>query len=479
MQRTRPRGTGTACHRNASGSGPAGRRARRAANAPGRRRAGTHPPGAGTRRPGVGRAEARPAGARTRGSRKRARRLQELKQEPGAAQARRQNAPGTQAPRHARRSAPRQPNSRRPQPDPAPPPSAAQPEPKRTADTTRARPEPPSPRPHSQPDPAPRPAPRAQRQARQPTARPDPPARPAERKPTPQPDPGTAPGSSAARGHTCARRRTGTRARRAAKARPPSARRSPRNAGSPLFRRLPRTGRPARNAPAKTPTQPKTGPAKRPSRAQVAARPRRHPTRRPASPSRACGKGRAGAVTGARRSLRRRPSWWPPGGWYSIGRRSHSSHAATHSPKLTRAQITAATRNQAAAWVAQQVEPQRSVSCDPVDVPGAHGTRGSRARPARAGAAGARLPWLPGRRRDRGHPEPVRQPSQFRLRARSDRELRLREGADRRPDDRTRAELPHSGRSSRADQQQRKTDGDRALEQPGEHRDFDTGPASS
>ncbi len=41
------------------------------------------------------------------------------------------------------------------------------------------------------------------------------------------------------------------------------------------------------------------------------------------------------------------------------------AHAATHAPKLTAAQITKATRSQAAAWVAQQISSSAKVSCDP------------------------------------------------------------------------------------------------------------------
>jgi hypothetical protein len=42
------------------------------------------------------------------------------------------------------------------------------------------------------------------------------------------------------------------------------------------------------------------------------------------------------------------------------------AHAAVHPPRLSAAQITKATRNQAAAWVAQQVSSSALVSCDPL-----------------------------------------------------------------------------------------------------------------
>jgi hypothetical protein len=43
-----------------------------------------------------------------------------------------------------------------------------------------------------------------------------------------------------------------------------------------------------------------------------------------------------------------------------------SGHAATHAPKLSAAQITMATRDEAAAWVARQISSSATVSCDPV-----------------------------------------------------------------------------------------------------------------
>jgi len=53
-------------------------------------------------------------------------------------------------------------------------------------------------------------------------------------------------------------------------------------------------------------------------------------------------------------------------GWLVFDRSPHHpSSAATHGPKLTRAQMTTRTRNQAAAWVAQQVNSGVQVSCDP------------------------------------------------------------------------------------------------------------------
>ena len=53
-------------------------------------------------------------------------------------------------------------------------------------------------------------------------------------------------------------------------------------------------------------------------------------------------------------------------GWLALDRSPHHpAPAATHGPKLTRAQLTTATRNQAAAWVAQQVNSSVQVSCDP------------------------------------------------------------------------------------------------------------------
>jgi hypothetical protein len=53
-------------------------------------------------------------------------------------------------------------------------------------------------------------------------------------------------------------------------------------------------------------------------------------------------------------------------GWLVFDRSPHHpAHVATHGPKLTPAQLTTATRNQAAAWVAQQVNSSVQVSCDP------------------------------------------------------------------------------------------------------------------
>jgi hypothetical protein len=54
-------------------------------------------------------------------------------------------------------------------------------------------------------------------------------------------------------------------------------------------------------------------------------------------------------------------------GWLVFGRSPRApAHVATHPPKPTAAQLTRDARNQAAAWIAQQVSSTAAVACDPV-----------------------------------------------------------------------------------------------------------------
>jgi hypothetical protein len=266
-----------------------------------------------------------------------ARRLQELEEQSGKApKPERTQGPGTQGPGTPLPVRAAQPDRTpppakaaqpepTPQPAPAPPPASAT-QPKPTPQPESAPPERAArPEPAPQPDPVPVPASATQRK---PTPQPE--ATPAtvravQPKPTPQPDPTPA----------------------TVRAAQPDPTPSPEGTPQQAERRLAAVSPAPEDVAARSQplAQPKLSARETPGVREITHK-RRY--RGPAIVA------AAAVLVAAGWLIFERPAAHPSG------------HAATHAPKLSAAQITMATRDEAAAWVARQISSSATVSCDPV-----------------------------------------------------------------------------------------------------------------